>query len=510
MPDTASRPRTIAIIGSGFSGLCLGIQLKRAGIDSFTIFEKSTHLGGTWRDNTYPGAACDVPSFSYCFSFAQKTDWTRKWSPQAEIQTYMEGCARTHDVLRHIRFGTEIASARFDEGACVWHIRTASGEEITADVLVSAVGQLNRPSIPAIPGLEHFRGELFHSARWNHAYDLANKRVAVIGNAASAIQFIPQIAPRVRDLTIFQRSANWILPRRDRAYSAREKRLFRRSPLLTRLYRWLLWLSYELQFPAFRGNRFMQAVMRKAALKNIEEHVADPVLRAALVPDYPIGAKRVLISDDYYQALGRSNVHVVTSGIDHLTADAIVSRDGVAHPVDAVIVATGFQSTAFLAPMRIEGRDGRTLETEWAGGARAYLGLAVAGFPNFFMMYGPNTNLGHNSIIFMIECQTNYIVQAIRSLVERDLAWTDLRREVLDTYNTELQSELAGSVWAKVAKSWYVNEQGVITNNWSGTTIRYWWRTRRFEPALYESRMRAARVVPEMPTITAKRPSAAA
>ncbi len=496
MTDTAFRERQIAIIGSGFSGLCLGIQLKRAGIDSFTIFEKASRLGGTWRDNTYPGAACDVPSFSYCFSFAQKTDWTRKWSPQAEIRIYMEGCARTHDVLRHIRFGTEIASARFDEQAGRWHLRTTSGEEIVADILVSAVGQLNRPSIPPIPGLDGFRGERFHSARWNHACDLTDKRVAVVGNAASAIQFIPQIAPRVRDLTIFQRSANWMLPRRDRAYSEREKRIFTRFPLLARLYRWLLWLSYESQFPAFRGNRFLQALMRKAALKNIEEHVADPALRAALVPDYPIGAKRVLISDDYYQALGRPNVHVVTSGIDHVTADAVVGRDGVAHPVDTVILATGFQSTAFLAPMRVEGRGGRTLETEWAGGAHAYLGLTVAGFPNFFMMYGPNTNLGHNSIIFMIECQTDYILQGIRWLCERDLAWVDLRKEVMEAYNADLRAELAGSVWARIAKSWYVNEQGVITNNWSGTTIRYWWRTRRFDPALYETRAAAASAAP--------------
>ncbi|HEY2386349.1 MAG TPA: NAD(P)/FAD-dependent oxidoreductase [Candidatus Binatia bacterium] len=492
MTDTSFRPRQIAIIGSGFSGLCLAIQLKRAGIDSFTIFEKSHRLGGTWRDNTYPGAACDVPSFSYCFSFAQKTDWTRKWSPQSEIQIYMEGCARTHDVLRHIRFDTEIASARFDEHAGVWHLRTATGEEIVADILVSAVGQLNRPAIPAIPGLETFRGERFHSARWNHAYDLTDKRVGVIGNAASAIQFIPQIAPRVRDLTIFQRSANWMLPRRDRTYTDREKRVFTRFPSLARLYRWLLWMSYESQFPAFRGNRAMQALMRKAAMKNIETEIPDPALRAVLVPDYPIGAKRVLISDDYYQALGRPNVHVVTGGIDHVTADALVTRDGVAHPVDAIVLATGFQSTAFLAPMRIEGRGGRTLETEWQGGAHAYLGITVAGFPNFFMMYGPNTNLGHNSIIFMIECQTSYILQAIGWLSEGGRAWGDLRPEVMETYNTALRAELAGSVWARVAKSWYVNEQGVITNNWSGTTIRYWWRTRRFDPALYESRAAAA------------------
>jgi cation diffusion facilitator CzcD-associated flavoprotein CzcO len=492
MPDSASRRRRIAIIGSGFSGLCLGIQLKRAGLESFTIFEKADRLGGTWRDNTYPGAACDVPSFSYCFSFAQKTDWTRKWSPQPEIAAYMEDCARRYDLLPHLRLGTEIASARFDEADGTWRLRTTAGEEIVADVLVSAVGQLNRPSVPDIPGLDRFRGTRFHSARWNHGYDLTDKRVAVIGNAASAIQFIPRIAPTVRYLTILQRSANWMLPRRDRAYTAAERARFTRFPWLARLYRWSLWLQYEMQFPAFRGNRPMQAMMRKAALRNLGAHVADPRLRAALVPDYPIGAKRVLISDDYYQALGRPNVALVTSGIDHLTEDAVVTRDGAVHPVDAVILATGFQSTAFLAPMRVEGRGGRTLESEWAGGARAYLGLTVAGFPNFFMTYGPNTNLGHNSIIFMIECQTRYIVAAIRTLIDRDLAWMDLRREVMETYNAALQRELARSVWARIGASWYKNERGVITNNWSGTTVAYWWRTRRFDASRYAVRARAA------------------
>jgi cation diffusion facilitator CzcD-associated flavoprotein CzcO len=484
--------RRVAIIGTGFSGLSLGIQLKRAGNDTFTIYEKADRIGGTWRENTYPGAACDVPSFSYCFSFEQKTDWTRKWSPQQEIHDYMDHCARKYGLLEHIRFNTEIAGARFDETEGVWRLRSTEGEEIVADVLVSAVGQLNRPLEPVIPGLERFEGERFHSARWNHGYDLNGKRVGVIGNAASAIQFIPQIALRVGQLTIFQRTANWMLPRRDRAYSEREKRRFTRFPLLAKLYRWWLWFLYETQFPAFVGNRFMQGMMRKAAEKNIAENVADPRLREILRPDYPLGAKRILISDDYYQALGRPNVSVVTDGIDHVTEHAIVTRDGTAHEVDCIILATGFQSTAFLAPMKVEGLAGHTLDTEWQGGARAYFGLTVAGFPNFFMMYGPNTNLGHNSIIFMIECQTDYIVQAIQTLIRDDLAWMDLQRDVMDAYNARVQAELARSVWAQIAKSWYKTDTGVITNNWSGSTIRYWWNTRRFDPTKYVARSRAA------------------
>ncbi|TMB47037.1 MAG: NAD(P)/FAD-dependent oxidoreductase [Deltaproteobacteria bacterium] len=483
---------SIAIIGSGFSGLCLGIQLKRAGIESFTIFEKSNRLGGTWRDNTYPGAACDVPSFAYCFSFEQKTDWSRKWSPQEEIRDYMEHCAQKYDVLRHIRFSTEIAGARFDEGESVWRLRTMDGEEIKVDVLVSAVGQLSRPHIPDIPGIEGFRGERFHSARWNHDVDLSGKRVAVIGNAASAIQFVPQIAPRVQQLTVFQRSANWLLPRGDRAYSEREKRLFGRLPFLARLYRRWIWLQLEMRFPLFRGNRLIAAMVRRLAERNLREQVADPRLREVLVPDYPVGGKRILISDDYYQALGRENVELVTSGIDHVTEDGIVTRDGATHPADVLIFATGFQSTAFLVPMRIEGRDGRSLESEWAGGARAYLGITVAGFPNFFMMYGPNTNLGHNSIIFMIECQTRYVLEAIRTLAKRELASLDLRPEVLDAYNARIQSELAHTVWAATGKSWYKTEAGQITNNWSGSTVRYWWSTRRFDREHYRAQARTA------------------
>jgi cation diffusion facilitator CzcD-associated flavoprotein CzcO len=481
----------IAIIGSGFSGLCLAIQLKKAGRESFTIFEKADRLGGTWRDNTYPGAACDVPAFSYCFSFEQKTDWSRKWSPQAEIRDYLDHCARKYDVLRHIRFGTEITGARFNEREGVWHLRTAAGEEIAAEVLVSAVGQLNRPLIPDLPGMDRFRCQRFHSARWRHDYDLAGKRVAVIGNAASAIQFVPQIAPKVGHLSIFQRSANWMLPRGDRAYRAWEKWCFTHVPLLARLYRWKLWAQLELRFPLFRGNRFLAWAVRRLAEKNLRDLVVDPRLWPVLLPDYPIGGKRILISDDYYQTFARRNVELVTSGIDHLTENAIVTRDGVERAVDAVILATGFQSTAFLAPMHVEGLGGRSLADEWADGARAYRGMTVAGFPNFFMMYGPNTNLGHNSIIFMIESQTRYILGGIRTLVARDLTYLDVEPEAMRVYNERVQAELAHTVWAATGKSWYKTEAGRITNNWSGSTLRYWWSTRRFDREHYRAQPRA-------------------
>jgi cation diffusion facilitator CzcD-associated flavoprotein CzcO len=475
----------VAIIGSGFSGICMGIQLKKMGIHSFAILEKADRVGGTWRDNTYPGAACDSPSFCYCFSFEQKTDWSRKWSPQAEILDYIEHCARKYGLLPHVRFRTELASAGFDAEAGVWRLRSRDGEEIAARILISGTGQLNRPSVPAIPGLETFRGERFHSARWNHGYDLTGKRVASIGNAASAIQFIPQIAPRVERLYVFQRSANWMIPKFDRPYREWEKRLFGWFPLAARLYRWWLYLQYESMFPIFRRNRFFSARMSRKAEEDMRSRVSDPKLQEVLVPDYPIGGKRILISDDYYASLERENVEVVTTSIDRVTEDSIITSDGAAHRVDAIILATGFESTSFLAPIEIEGLDGRRLDKVWKQGAEAYLGTSVSGFPNFFMLYGPNTNLGHNSIIFMIECQVQYVVDCIRKMNAADLKYVDVRPEVMRAYNERLQAELEKSVWAATPRSWYKTKEGRITNNWSGTTIRYWWNTRHADLGVY-------------------------
>jgi len=490
MSDPGTGERRIVIIGSGFSGLCLGIQLRRAGIRSFTILEKAEQLGGTWRDNIYPGAACDTPSFAYCFSFEQKTDWSRKWAPQSEILEYLEHCARKYELLPHIRFGTEVSGARFDDEQGIWKVVTRSGETLTADVLVSAVGQLNRPYVPALPGLQRFRGDCFHSARWDPDFEPSGRNIAVIGNAASAIQFVPELAKRAARLSIFQRSANWMLPRGDRPYSEAEKRRFARHPTLARLYRWWIWLSFELRYPVFRRNRLLGRRIEALAKRNMRSQISDPVLQRALVPAYPIGGKRILISDDYYAALARDNVEVVTSPIDRVCENGVLTRDGRTHPADAVILATGFESTSFLAPMAIEGSGGRSLEHEWKDGAEAYLGISVAGFPNFFLMYGPNTNLGHNSIIFMIECQTRYILDCLRKMDARGLATLELRREAMDDYNARLQRELERSVWAATPQSWYKTADGRITNNWSGTTARYWWRTRKADLRVYEQRPR--------------------
>jgi cation diffusion facilitator CzcD-associated flavoprotein CzcO len=484
--------RRILIIGSGFGGLGLAIRLKRAGIETFTILEKAAALGGTWRDNTYPGAACDVPSMLYCLTSEPKTDWTRTWAPQSEIRAYIEDCARKNDLLRHICFDVEVASARFDEPSGTWTVRTTAGEELVADVLVSAVGQLHQPAVPKIPGLGAFRGPHFHSARWNHDVDLADKRVGVIGSAASAIQFIPEIAKEVRHLTIFQRSANWMVARGDRPFRPWETWVLSNVPGAFRLYRAFIWARAELLlYPVMRRQPLASRLYTKWALANLETNVADPALRAHLTPDYPIGGKRILIADDFYPCLGRPNVELVTSPIDRVTEDAVVTADGVAHVVDAIVLATGFRTNPFLAPMKIEGRGGRSLDIDWSHGARAYFGMTMTGYPNFFMLYGPNTNLGHNSIIFMLECQIAYVTGAIQWLIADDLKLIDLKPEVMEAFNEQLQRDLAGTSWAAAPESWY-KEAGRITNNWPYSTFHYWRRTRAMVHAEYRAVRRNA------------------
>ena len=481
----SNRTPRVAIVGTGFSGLCLAIRLLQTGAGEPILLEKAERLGGTWRENTYPGAACDLMSFADCFSFEQKTDWSRKWSPQAEILDYMDHCAEKYGILPHVRFGTEVVGARFDEAAGVWRVRTRCDgreEELEADVLVSGVGQLHRPVVPEIPELDQFAGEAFHSAEWRHDVPLAGKRVACVGNGASAIQFVPEIAREVAHLTVFQRTPNWIIERGDREYTEAEKRRYGRWPWLAKLYRWLIWARQELLFfPVMVGNRTFSKRLEQLAQENMEAHVSDPEMRRALTPDYPIGGKRVLIHDDYFPALARDDVSLETAKIVRADATGLVTEDGRHHDFDVIVFATGFDTTHFLAPMRIEGLEGRVLEQEWKDGAEAYLGLTVAGFPNFFMMYGPNTNLGHNSIIFMIECQAEYILQCVRRLGERGLRYLALEPEAQRAFNRKLQHDLARTAWARTPSSWYKTASGKITNNWSGPTVEYWWRTRKVD-----------------------------
>ncbi len=470
----------------------MGIQLKKAGITSFTILEKSERIGGTWHENQYPGAACDVPSHFYCFSFEPNPEWSRKFSPQPEIREYLQRTAEKYGIVPHIRFGSEVAGASFDERGGKWRVRTKAGEEIVADVLISGAGQLNRPFVPDLPGLSDFEGKSFHSARWDKSYDMTGKNVVCIGNGASAIQFIPKVAAAAKKLSVFQRSANWVVPRGDYAYSERAKRFFRSFPALTRLYRYFFYWQLEKNFLAFAREGFYAGIFQKGAKMYLEQSVPDAELRKKLTPDYRVGCKRILIDDDFLPAMARPNVQLVTDPIQRIVRDGVVTADGVHHPADALILATGFQATSFLSPMQIEGVGGRKLEECWRDGAEAHLGLTVAGFPNFFIMYGPNTNLGHNSIIFMIECQASYAIQCIQELGRRGLRYLDIKPEVMRTFNEDVQRELRDTAWAAGCKSWYKNAAGKVTNNWSHFTVTYWWRTRRPNFAQFNSAPRQA------------------
>lgn len=469
----------IVILGAGVSGLCLAIKLKQAGIHSFKIYEKSPKLGGTWHDNTYPGAECDVPSHLYSFSFELNPNWSKRFSNCYEIRDYLEHCAEKYDIKPHIQFNTEIESAQFNEESATWTLNCKNGEQLVADVFVSALGQLNQPKYPKIEGLKTFKGELFHSARWNHDYDLEGKNVAVIGTGASAIQFVPPVAKQVKHLRVYQRSPNWIVPKPDRVYSESQKRRFKRFPAFIRLYRTLLYLQFETSFLAFKKDSWLSKRFIKAADSIMGRHISDPILKQKLRPDYQIGCRRVLISNDYFETMQRPNVDLITDSVEKIDGNKIITQSGEQTCVDAIILGTGFEATNFLTPLTITGKDATDLNQAWEQGAEAYLGITLANFPNFFMLYGPNTNLGHNSIIVMIECQVNYIIQCIEAIRDKKLKYLDIRKDVMDRYNESIQKTLSNKVWAGNCNSWYKNEAGKITNNWPHTTIQYWWQTKK-------------------------------
>jgi cation diffusion facilitator CzcD-associated flavoprotein CzcO len=490
MPAQSLSPsRKIAIIGSGFSGLCLGIQLKLRRNDNFVIFEKAGSIGGTWRENTYPGAECDVPSALYSFSFERNPNWTHKWSEQDEILRYLDHCSRKYGLYPHIRFNVEVLDLSFQEKSGTWLVHTSDGKTEEYDAVVSAVGQLHKPKTPEFPGMASFAGPSFHSARWNHSVALEGKSVCCIGNAASAIQFIPQIAPRTKKLTVFQRTANWVVPKNDREYTEFEKRLGTVFPPLLLFYRFYIFMRGEgLLYPLMhQKSGWLRRNSEQQAKDYIAEKIRDPELRNKLVPNYPMGAKRILFSDDYYDALDRDNVEVITDAIDRIETGGVRTSDGRLHAADVLIYATGFETTSFLTPMRVQGVGGEVLNDKWAReGAEAYLGITHTGFPNFFMMYGPNTNLGHNSIVIMIEAQTRYILSCLQALEQRKARWLNVKSGVQQTYNEWVQQRLANSVWAAVDRSWYKDDKGKITNNWVGRTIEYRRRTRAINPDDYE------------------------
>jgi cation diffusion facilitator CzcD-associated flavoprotein CzcO len=478
---------SVAIIGTGFGGLAAAVRLKRAGMDDLVLFEKSGDVGGVWRDNSYPGAACDVPSHLYSLSFAPKSDWSRRFAPQAEIHQYLRDVARDFDVLRHIRFDTEVLAAAFDEAAGRWRLRLAGGGEHEADVLITATGQLSRPSTPDIPGLDSFQGAVFHSAHWDHAHSFRDEQVAVLGTGASAIQFVPAIAAETARLTVFQRSAPYVLAKRDRVYRTRALRAFRRIPGLLRLSRERNYFSNELRSLGFNTDPRLLFAHRARFRRHLAEQVSDPALRRKLTPTDPMGCKRILMSNDWYPALQLPQVEVVDDRISEIRAHSIVTADGAERQVDTIVLGTGFAATEFLAPMRITGRDGRDLHEQWKDGASAYLGTVVPGFPNLFVLYGPNTNLGHNSILVMLEAQVGWVVEAVRALRDRRVARLEVRADVAAAFDAWVQRRLQGTVFATGCHSWYLTESGRNTQNWPASTLTFRRRLRRLQLADFEA-----------------------
>ena len=470
--DSAPSPR-IAIIGTGFGGLCMAMQLVRAGIRSFTLFEKAATLGGTWRDNTYPGAACDVQSHLYSYSFEPKSDWSRKFGTQAEIRQYLEDCARKYDLYGHIRFESEVSGAVFDDALQNWRLDLATGVSDVFDVVITACGQLNRPAWPNIPGRDAFTGPSFHSARWDHTVDLRGRHVAVIGTGASAIQFVPRIVDRVGRLKLFQRSGAWVVSKPDRPFKRFEQRLFARFPLLDRVYRTLIYWKNESRALAFTRFGFLLETFAWKARFEAWRQMRDADKRRRLIPDYKIGCKRILLASDWYPAIDRDNLDLITDDIDHIEADAVVTKDGTRHAADVLIYGTGFQATDFLAPMAITGRNGASLNAAWRDGAEAYKGISVSGFPNLFILYGPNTNLAHSSIVFMLESQVRYVMQCIETLREPAVATMDVRAERQQAYNRDVQERLDGTVWTAGCDSWYTTASGKQTNNWPDFTFAF-------------------------------------
>lgn len=474
----------IAIVGAGFGGLGTAIRLKQRGHDDFVVFERAGDLGGTWRDNSYPGCACDVPSHVYSFSFALNPRWSSTYSPQPEIWDYLRDCADRYALRPSIRFDTDVRRACWDGAAGHWRIET-SGGDWTADVLISAGGPLNEPVIPKLPGLETFRGETFHSSRWNHGHDLTGRRVAVIGTGASAIQFVPAIQPVVGRLTLFQRTAAWVMPRHERPLRRWEHTVYRRIPGAQRVMRTLVYWGIESTVIGFLRPRVMRLAQR-IALRNLRSAVADPVLRARLIPGYAMGCKRVLKSDTYYPALIRDNVDVVTEPIAEIRPQGIVTRDGVEHEADTIIFGTGFRVTDLPISERIRGRDGRSLAEVWQGSPQAYRGTTVAGFPNLFLLLGPNTGLGHNSVVLMIEAQITYLLGALELLRRGGARTLEPRAAAQRAFTAAVDRRMARTVWATGCSSWYIDATGRNSTLWPGSTWRFRQRMRRFDRKAYE------------------------
>ncbi len=489
MPEHSSH--RVVVVGAGFGGIGMAAALKQAGIDDFLVLDRGDDLGGIWRDNTYPGLCCDVPSALYSFSF-WPWRWSRRFPPRQEILDYLRALSQERGLGPHLRFGSGVAAAEFDERRAVWNLTLTGGDTLQATAVVSAVGQLSRPALPDIPGRDDFAGPSWHSARWDHGVDLAGRRVAVVGTGASAIQFVPEIAKDAAHVDVYQRSAPYILPKSDRAYREAEQVLRERLPAVRKADRLRTFLYGELLTSGFVVSPKLLAGPMQLWRRQLQAQITDPQLREKCVPDYVMGCKRVLFSDDWYPTLARPNVGLITDPVERIASDGVVTADGTVRPADVIIYGTGFQTLDFLAPMSVTGLGGRRLREAWHDGAEAYLGITVAGFPNFFMLYGPNTNLGGNSIIYMLEGQIAYVTGALRALDEEGLDWLDVRPEVQSAFNAWVNAASRTSVWESGCHSWYTTASGRNTNNWPAQTFLYRYRVRRFDLANY-------RVMPKRP-----------
>ena len=483
---TAPRHVRVGIVGAGFGGLGMAIRLKQSGIDDFVVGERDADVGGTWWANTYPGCQCDVPSHLYSFSFALNPSWGRTYATQPEIERYIKDVTDRYDLRPHIRTSCAVTHARWDDASHRWHVSTEGGEYI-ADVLVAAPGPLSEPSIPELPGLDSFEGTTFHTANWNHDHDLSGRRVAIVGTGASAIQAAPRIQPEVEALTIFQRTPPWVLPHSDRPITDAERALYRRFPIAQRAVRTGVYFGRELLVPGLAYRPKLMGLARRLARRHLERAVADPALRERLTPDYEIGCKRILPSNRWYPTLTKPNVELVTDGIDHVRPDGIVTRSGEFRPVDTIIFATGFHVTDIRIAHRLRRGDGRTLDDVWSGSPRAYRGTTIPGFPNLFFLVGPNTGLGHNSIIFMIEAQLAYITDALAHMRAAGATRLDVKADAERAYNDHIQHKLARSVWnTGGCSSWYLDRNGRNATIWPDFTFRFWGQMRRFDPHAYE------------------------
>ena len=485
------REVSVAIVGAGFGGIAAAVRARQAGVRDLAVIEREEGVGGVWEANHYPGLACDVPSNLYSLSFAPNPSWTRRFSPQPESRSYLRGVVRDFGLEPALRLGTEVKAARWDEDSMRWRIELSGGEQVEAEILVTACGHLSRPKLPVVEGLDDFAGPVFHSSEWDHDLDLTGLRVGVLGTGASAIQFVPAIAPHVSRLTVFQRSAPWTLPKTDVAYSRWTRRLFRRFPPVQRASRAAWRSSFELLAPLFTGRPAPVAALSRRFFARLSDLQRDlqlrgaPELRAKVQPDYEIGCKRVLITSDWLPTLRRPNVQLVTDGAERITEDAIVDSCGNAHEVDVIIFGTGYESEDLLAPMEVVGRNGERLHDRWSEGAEAYLGLSVSGFPNLFMVYGPNTGHGTGSAIDMLEAQADHIAGAIRMLASERAECLEVRPEVYDAFQQEIAGRMKATAWASGCGSWYRNDAGRVTITWPGQPSEYQRRAQSLSPADY-------------------------